>query len=203
MPALPTPGAILDYWMGPATNDHLAAQRKNKLWFVKSAKTDQFIEQHFLETLKALSEGLAYDCAEQGPRQRLAAIIVLDQFSRNIFRGAADSFAQDKMALGLCKEGLLSDQDKPLSEGERAFFYMPLEHSERLTDQDLCVSLFEKLAKAARPAFKPLCQNSLDYAYQHRDVIRQFGRFPHRNAILGRSNTPEEAEYLSKPGSGF
>lgn len=200
---LPTPGAVLDYWIGPASHDHIAATQKNKLWFVKSLATDTHIAERFLPLLSALAAGLAYDWADQGPRQRLAAIITLDQFSRNIFRGHAFSFKHDKLALGLAKEGLARGEDKGLSEIEKIFFYIPLEHSERKHDQTLSVQLYTKLAATARPAFKAICANTLEYAIKHQDVIEQFGRFPHRNAILKRTNTPEETEYLSKPGAGF
>lgn len=201
--SLPTPGAVLDYWIGPATHDHVAAKKKNKLWFVKSLATDGEIAERFLPLVSALASGLAYDWAAQGPRQRLAAIIALDQFSRNIFRGHALSFKHDKLALGLAKEGLVLDEDKSLSEIEKIFFYIPLEHSERKHDQAFSVQVFTKLAKTARPAFKEICENTLEYAIKHKDVIDQFGRFPHRNAILKRTNTPEEMAYLSKPGAGF
>jgi uncharacterized protein (DUF924 family) len=151
----------------------------------------------------ALASGLAYDWAARGPRQRLAAIIALDQFSRNVFRGHATSFAHDKLALGLTKEALMLGIDAELTEIERIFLYIPLEHSERMADQTLSVELYSKLAASARPSFKKLCDSTLDYAHKHRDVIQQFGRFPHRNELLKRSNTLEEAEYLAKPGSGF
>ena len=200
---LPTPGAILDYWIGSASHDHIAATKKNKLWFVKSLETDTQIAERFLPLISALAGDLAYDWAGQGPRQRLAAIIVLDQFSRNIFRGHALAFKHDKLALGLAKEGLVLDEDKSLSEIEKIFFYIPLEHSERKHDQAFSVQLYTKLAATARPAFKAICEDTLEYAIKHKDVIDQFGRFPHRNAILKRTNTPEETVYLSKPGAGF
>ncbi|MEQ3746873.1 MAG: DUF924 family protein [Henriciella sp.] len=201
--ALPTPGAVLDYWIGAASHDHLAAIEKNKLWFRKSFATDKHIAEQFLPLMCALASGLAYDWAAQGPRQRLAAIISLDQFSRNVFRGNATSFAHDKLALGLTKEALMLGVDAELTEIERIFLYIPLEHSERMADQALSVELYSKLAARARPVFKKLCDSTLDYAHKHRDVIQQFGRFPHRNELLKRSNTLEEAEYLAKPGSGF
>ncbi len=200
---LPTPGAVLDYWIGSASHDHIAATKKNKLWFVKSLETDTQIAERFLQLISALAGGLAYDWAGQGPRQRLAAIITLDQFSRNVFRSHALSFKHDKLALGLTKEGLVLGEDKMLTEIERIFFYLPLEHSERKYDQSLSVQLYTKLAATARPAFKSICESTLDYAIKHKYVIDQFGRFPHRNAILKRSSTPEEVSYLSKPGSGF
>ena len=203
MTGLPTPGAVLDYWIGPATHDHLAADRLHKRWFIKRAETDAFIKRNFGPTLNALADGLADEWAEAGPRQRLAAIIVLDQFSRNIYRGTAEAFAFDGLARRLAREGLELNTHADLTEVEQSFFFLPLEHSEAMADQDACVACFERLVEAARPAFRPLCARSLDYAHQHRDIIQRFGRFPHRNAILGRTNTPDEDTYLAKPGAGF
>lgn len=203
MSTLPSPQDVLDYWIGDAAHDGETAKQKQNLWFKKSFPTDAEIADRFLPLIAPLAEGLAYDWAQQGPHERLAAIIALDQFSRNIFRNNALSFAHDKIALGLTKEALMSGADTPLSEVERIFLYIPLEHSERLTDQDLSVQMFTKLAKDARPDFQDLCDGTLDYAHRHRDVIAKYGRFPHRNAILKRPNTAEEAEYLSQPGAGF
>jgi uncharacterized protein (DUF924 family) len=200
---LPTPGAVLDYWISAGGEDHLFANRQHRLWFTKSEATDAFIAQHFLQLHAALHDGLADAWARAGPRARLAAIIVLDQFSRNMFRDTPDAFASDPLALRLAKDGIATGDDERLTEIERSFFYLPFEHSEALSDQDESVRLFGRLAATARPTLKPICTSSLDYALQHRDVIRRFGRFPHRNAILGRENTHEEEEYLSKPGAGF
>lgn len=203
MTALPTSQDVLDYWIGAATDNAHVAKEKHKLWFTKSFATDADIAEKFLDLLPSLANGLAYDWAEQGSRERLAAIIVLDQFSRNLFRGNALSFAHDKLALGLTKEALMTGEDKTLTEVERIFLYLPLEHSERLTDQDLSIQMYENLVKDARPNFKDLCENTLDYAHRHRDVIVKYGRFPHRNAVLKRPTTHAEIDYLSQPGAGF
>ena len=203
MNVLPTPGAVLDYWIGPAAHDHMAANRLHKRWFINAAETDAFIKTQFGGLLEAFNEGLADEWFAAGPRQTLAAVIVLDQFSRNIFRDTPKAFAFDGLALKLCKAASERGDASQLTEVERSFLLMPLEHSEALADQDACVAAFETLASASRPAFQPLINSSLDYAHQHRKVIEQFGRFPHRNAILGRENTAAEADYLKQPGSGF
>ncbi len=200
---LPTPGAVLDYWIGAATDDHLFANRQHGLWFTKSDQTDTFIAGQFGPLHTALEAGLSEHWAAAGPRARLAAIIVLDQFSRNMFRGTAAAFASDTHALALAKEGIESGDDRQLTEVERTFFYLPFEHSEALGDQDESLRVFETLLRDARSTFRPQCVSFLDYAHQHRVVIERFGRFPHRNAVLGRANTAAEAEYLSKPGAGF
>ncbi len=195
--------AVLTFWFGEALHDATEASRQHELWFRKSANTDASIRDAFVKLLTKLADGLAYDWAEQGPQVRLAAIIVLDQFSRNIYRDDPRSFAQDKIALGLTKDGILKDEDKPLSPMERVFFYLPLEHSERKADQALSVDLYTSLAAQADEAFKPILTSTLDYAQRHKDVIEKYGRFPHRNAVLGRTSTPEELDYLAQPGAGF
>lgn len=203
MSDLPTPDDVLSHWIGTASDDAEAAADKNKLWFVKSFETDQYLAETYVPLLSALASGLAHEWAAEGPRQRLAAIIALDQFSRNIFRAHALSFRHDALALAMTKDGLQQEQDKDMSEAERIFFYLPLEHSEHMTNQDASISNFARLAREARPEFKALCDNTLAYAHKHREVIETFGRFPHRNATLKRPNTAEEQAYLAKPGSGF
>lgn len=203
MSQLPTPQDVLDFWIGEAKDDADIAEQRNALWFAKSFATDAQIADRFLPLIAPLAEDLAYDWAERGPHDRLAAIIVLDQFSRNLFRDSALAFAHDSIALGLTKEALMLGEDKSLSEVERIFLYLPLEHSERMADQTLSVQLYTRLVEDARPAFKPLCRSTLDYAHRHLKVIEDFGRFPHRNKVLKRPNTRAEAEYLSQPGAGF
>lgn len=197
------PKTVLDYWLGDTPKNAEALAGKNKLWFQKSFQTDQEIADRFTVVLSDLASGKAEGWAKQGARERLAAIIVLDQFSRNIFRGHRYSFAHDPMARSLTMTGLAFNEDQHLTEVERVFFYLPLEHSEDLEDQKMSVKLFEQLTREARPAYKAFCENTLDYARQHLDVIEKFGRFPHRNSVLRRPSTREEQTYLDQPGAGF
>src|SRR5690606_119569 len=134
------------------------------------------------------------------PRGRLALVILIDQFSRNLFRGDARAFAHDALARRWVSEGLDAGADRALRAIERVFFYLPLEHSESLADQQRSVALFERLCADVPPALQGTFAGYLDYAVRHRDVIVRFGRFPHRNASLGRATTPEEAEFLRQPG---
>ena len=198
-----TPDSLLAYWIGGAADDADAAKARNKLWFRKSFATDTEIAERFTDTLSALAGGLAYDWAVASPRGRLAAIIALDQFPRNMFRGTASAFEFDARALDLCTHGILLAEDMGLKPVERKFFYMPLEHSERLSDQDLSVKAFGAALTSAPPTFKPIMQDALTYAERHHEVIKRFGRFPHRNDVLGRQSTAEEVAYLAEPGSGF
>ncbi|WP_084397495.1 DUF924 family protein [Henriciella aquimarina] len=198
-----TPETVLDYWIGDTAASPETLEEKGKLWFQKSFETDQEIAKTFVSTLADLAAGLAQDWAARGPRERLAAIIVLDQFSRNIFRDHRFAFKHDPLALALAKEGVGRREDEGLSESERVFLYLPYEHSEDLADQRRSVELFDKLVADAREGFKPFAENVRSYAVAHLEVIEEFGRFPHRNSVLRRASTREEQAYLSQPGAGF
>lgn len=203
MSALPEPRKIIDYWIGDARNDAQIAAQRQRVWFGRSEKVDAYLTEHFVHVIAGLASGGADDWARQGATGRLAAIIVLDQFSRNVFRDTARAFENDFRALMLCKSGLRKGEDLRLSEIERLFFYMPLEHSESITDQQRSVDRFERLLAEARPEYQNMLKGCVDYALRHKAVIDRFGRFPHRNAVLGRQNTPEEDAFLSQPGSRF
>ena len=176
MTKIPTPEDVLAYWIGDTRHSAENLKEKHKLWFGKSGETDAEIRDRFLGLLDDASHmPFADDWAAEGPRGRLAAIIVLDQFSRNLFRGDARAFHQDSLALRMCKDGLALNEHKSLSETERVF---------------LCLE------------FKDFAKSTLDFAHQHLKVIQDFGRFPHRNKALGRETTAEEAEWLAE-GGGF
>ena len=186
--------AVFDFWFGPAP---LATRRE---WFVKSPEFDETIRQRFGPLVdRALTAPL--DWGDDAPSM-LAEVIVLDQFTRNLFRGQARAFAGDVRALTLALRLVDSGQHLGLHPLQRWFACMPLEHAEDLGLQDRCVALFEALVADAGEHAEAL-KGALDYAHKHRDVIRQFGRFPHRNAALGRSSTAAEQAYLATPGSGF
>lgn len=201
--SLVAPEDILEFWIGESAQSSEALKEKSALWFRKSDETDQIIRARFGETVEALASGLAKDWSAQGARDRLAAIIALDQFSRNIYRGSALSFANDSLALSLAMQTIEAGEHLSFSPVEQAFLYLPLEHAEDVNMQAKCVALFEQLAISAPAAFKEACENWLDFARRHKAVIDQFGRFPHRNGIFGRASTPDELEYLAQPGSGF
>jgi uncharacterized protein (DUF924 family) len=136
-------------------------------------------------------------------RGTLAYIIVLDQFSRNMFRGTAAMFAEDGLAREACRQGLRKRFDAGLALDERVFFYLPLMHSEDLSDQRRCVQLFDDMVKRVPEALKSDAEHYLDFAERHRDIVERFGRFPHRNEILGRGCSSNESEFLKEPGSSF
>ncbi len=203
MSALTAPEAVLEAWFGADAASPAVLETQAPKWFNGGETFDRLLTERFQTLLETLSAGpLAWNWAARGPRQRLAALIVLDQMSRNIFRGSPRAFAQDLLALHLCKDGLEAGENETLSEVERVFYYLPLEHSEAIEDQMRSVALFEALHAEAREPFKDFAKKTLDYARDHLGAIRQFGRFPHRNAVVGRVSTDDEKEWLAE-GGGF
>ena len=188
-----SPDKVLDFWFGgPADPDYGKAR---PLWFTKSEATDQLVRQRFGDTVEEALRG-SFDDWAATPRGALALILVLDQFTRNIFRDSPRAFAGDAKALRLASNLVDRDDDRRLSPIERWFAYMPFEHSEFMNDQIESVRLFEQLAKEG-------LEEPLAWAVKHYDVIERFGRFPHRNAILGRESTADEIEFLKEQGSRF
>ena len=194
---------LLDFWFGDDSGDAPRAARQAPLWWGKSRETDALLAHRFGELAQAAAEGSLAHWAEV-PVGRLALILLLDQLPRNIHRAAPAAFAQDARARDLCLRGLSLGADKALSPLARVFFYLPLEHAESREQQARSVALFEALAaeQADGPA-RETFEGFADFARRHQVIIQHFGRFPHRNAILGRTSTPEEAEFLQQPGSGF
>lgn len=196
------PQALLDFWFEDALDQPSKVDQRMKVWFGGGPKVDAEIAERFGATVAALGAGLADMWATRGPRERLAAIIGLDQFSRSIHRKSPKAFANDPLALRLAKEGLAKNEDQLLPPIARMFIYLPLEHSEDANDQAESVRLFERLAADATPDTKETLDSALDYTRRHADVIAKFGRFPHRNDVLGRASTQEEMDWVKEHG-GF
>tara|TARA_R110002020_G_scaffold6225_7_gene26040 strand:- start:510 stop:1055 length:546 start_codon:yes stop_codon:yes gene_type:complete len=175
--------AVLDFWFEELT----PAQ-----WFKKDAELDRTISQRFgaLHAQAAQCECYAWRQTAEG---RLAEIIVLDQFSRNIHRDDARAFATDTLALALAQEAVAAGSDAELTSAQRAFLYMPYMHSESAAIHELAMQLFDQ----------PGLENNLDFEVRHKAIIDRFGRYPHRNALLGRASTDEELAFLKEPGSSF
>jgi uncharacterized protein (DUF924 family) len=188
---------ILNFWFGNPTDPQGPYGQQRSVWFKKDAAFDDLIRQRFLPDYERAAAG-DYTPWRSQPRSCLALILLLDQVPRNLFRGDARSYATDAEALAVAEAAIAQGHDQALIPVERLFMYLSLEHSEDLARQQRCVQLFETLVKEA-----PELASTLDYAYRHRDVIARFGRFPHRNHILGRTTTPEEAAFLQQPGSRF
>jgi uncharacterized protein (DUF924 family) len=174
---------VFNFWF-----DELQPQQ----WWVKDVGLDSLIMDRFLPLY-----GQAKNCELFAWREvaegRLAEIIVLDQFPRNMFRDTAQAFATDSLGLALAQEAVSSGADQKLNQTQRSFLYMPFMHSESLVVHEIAVDLFEQNGN----------ESSYDYELKHKRIIEQFGRYPHRNRILGRESTAEEVEFLKQPGSGF
>ena len=189
------PQDVLDFWFGAPGSAEFGTQRE--AWFVKDAGFDRLIVERFGPTIEQALRG-ELDAWAATPSSALARILTLDQFTRNAFRGNRRAFAGDPQALAAAIALVGSRQDESLSPVMRAFAYLPFEHAEGLAMQDEAIRLFEKLVAQA-----PELKTMLDYAYKHRAVIERFGRFPHRNAALGRRSTAEELAFIATPGTGF
>jgi uncharacterized protein (DUF924 family) len=173
------------------------------LWWRKDPVTDADIRARFEPLVVQVLAGEREDWART-PSGLLALVILTDQFTRNIYRGTPRAFGGDPFALAWCRRALAESADRSLHPLERLFLYLPLEHSEVLADQEACIALLKALVvEAAEPAARALLADALDYACRHGEVIRRFGRFPHRNAILGRASTVAETAFLKTPGSSF
>lgn len=185
---------ILDFWFLPEGDPGHGKSRP--AWFRKDPAFDLLIQQRFGE---AISGALAGEFVEwdSDPHGALARIILLDQFTRNAFRETPRAFAGDGRALAAARSMVDTGRDRMLDALEREFVYLPFEHAEDMAMQERSVALFNALATGSGLA------DIADYALRHRDIIARFGRFPHRNRILGRASTPEEIEFLKLPGSGF
>ncbi|UDF33799.1 UNVERIFIED_ORG: DUF924 domain-containing protein [Shinella sp. XGS7] len=188
--------AVLDFWFGAPGSAEAGQYRK--AWFIKDAAFDAQILGRFAPLLEAALAGGLAGWSAAGPEGALARILLLDQFTRNSYRGTARAFAGDPQALAQALSLVDSVADRQLTPLQRLFVYLPLEHAEDLALQQRCVALFETLA-----AEDARLDGALDYARRHHAVIAQFGRFPHRNAALGRASSEAELAYLAQPGSGF
>jgi uncharacterized protein (DUF924 family) len=189
------PALILDFWFGPPTDPANAQTRPQ--WFRKDAAFDAEIIRRFGQLIDAALANELQNWTTT-PESTLALILVLDQFTRNTGRDTPRAFAGDPRALSLAKSLVASGADRTLTGVQRQFVYLPFEHSESLADQDESIRLFAQLGQD-----EPALSGLLDWAERHRAIVARFGRFPHRNAALGRPNTAEEAEFLTQPGSGF
>ncbi|MEN9581342.1 MAG: hypothetical protein RJA70_4351 [Pseudomonadota bacterium] len=190
-----SPAQVLDEWFGVLDSLGSAPPEKQKRWFSKDADFDQYLAAVFGEAVQKAAGGeLDWD---HRPDSNLARIILLDQFTRNIYRGSPQMYAADAIARGLTQQLIQSGADQHFPLAHRTFTYMPLMHSESLRDQEACVRCFEEcLASAPEETKAPLAFN-LKYAKDHLNIVARFGRFPHRNAILGRESTAEELDFLN------
>ena len=187
---------IINFWFGHVEETIVPSEHRAKVWFSDDSKVDQEIRDRFKGELDLLKDGdYGKWCSE--PRGKLASIIVLDQFSRHIYRSTPLAFAQDDKALELCLQGVRQEQEHHLSLIERVFFYFPLLHSEKLVYQEQGIMAYNLLCELAFDETKIIYDSFLKFANHHYTIIQRFGRFPQRNIVLGRSSTDEELQYLN------
>ena len=193
---------ILEFWFMEKELSAPQIDARMDVWFGDDLAFDQEIVSEFTDDVERASSGDLNHWARD-PRGRLALILLLDQFRRNIYRNSPDAFAKDKVALKLCVEGAAEKMDKGLSSIERVFFYMPLQHAESSKVQKKSCEVYRNLASAVSPTHKETFETVAQFAQLHADIIEQYGRFPHRNKVLGRENTTEEEAYLAGDAPTF
>lgn len=197
-----TPDTIVQFWFGDSDDDATVASHCAGLWWSKNPELDRSIRERFEPAVQAVAAG-ELDHWRASSEGWLALIILTDQFPRNIYRGTPDAFRYDPIARQLCEEGLAAAADQQLRPIQRVFFYLPLEHSENRAHQARSVALFRELAASAPAGAQAVFDRFQDFARRHKAVVDRFGRFPHRNEILGRPSTQEEIAFLREPGSSF
>jgi uncharacterized protein (DUF924 family) len=198
---------ILEFWFGAGPIDPARLKERSAFWFggdgpEAAAARDDLIRAELEPMLERAARG-EFAAWAASPKRRLALILLFDQVPRNIYRGTAAAFAFDREALALGIEGLQLAADAALEPIERLFFYMPLEHAESMEAQDTAVASLDRLATEAPPELRSYFEYTAKFAREHREIIARFGRFPHRNAVLDRQNTPAEAEWLAAGGATF
>lgn len=197
-----TPQDVLDFWFGTLDDEGQPTAEVAKRWFSKDDAFDQQVRTEFGATFDALVRG-DLDGWRDTLDGTLATIIVVDQFARNMFRDTAQMYAHDAIALDAACALVDDGRDVELKGAQRTFAYMPFMHSEDLAHQERCIALFQAFAEACEGDNRDRVLRNVDYAVRHRDIVEQWGRFPHRNAILGRVSTDDEVAFLKTPGSGF
>lgn len=196
-PLATTPEAVLDFWFADGLQTGWPTQEMKAIWFGGGPALDARITAAFgAQVLQAVEGG--FEAWEDQPLSRLALVVLLDQFTRNVFRGSPRAFEGDTRAQRLVMDALAKAWDQQLPVVCRVFLYMPLMHAENLALQNECVSRFAQLLADAPDALQTRLQNNLDFARQHQDIIARFGRFPHRNGALGRTSTADEDTFLVK-----
>lgn len=192
---------VHEFWFGDYRSEEEVLKDKGPLWFAKQRDIDDAIRERFGDLVEKAAAG-QIDVNLFGPRETLCVILLLDQFTRNIYRGDPRSFASDARARELAEQ-LLSADEKKLRPLEKVFLYLPFEHSEDLDDQKKSVALFRGLLDSVAEDLRPTFLSFYDYAVRHHDIVARFGRFPHRNLILDRASTVDEERFLEEPGSSF
>lgn len=193
---------VLDWWLGPRDATGFFEPERTRLWFSGGEEVDEEIRRRFGSLHQEVAAG-AYDAWREDPHGRLALVVVLDQFTRNLYRRTPRAFENDEKARSLVLEGLERRVDEALVPIERLFFYMPLQHAEDAHLQARSLTLTRRLARSVDPSHLETYEGFIDYAARHMAIVDRFGRFPHRNEVLGRTSTPEESAWLARGGPRF
>lgn len=193
---------VLNFWFSDIKLDSPRVDSRMDRWFSNDPTLDEQIREEFMPLIERASNGDLMDWAET-PLGRLALIILVDQFRRNVYRGTAQAYALDNLALKICIEGTINNDYKTLTPFQRLFFFMPLQHSESLKVQEKSVGIYQALAESVSETLQETFQTTAQFAELHHDIIENFGRFPHRNKVLGRANTPDEESFLGGDASNF
>lgn len=193
--------AILQFWFDELDALGMCSEAQNRLWFQSRPETDREIEQRFGTDIKQALAGELDHWADHGDGL-VALVILLDQFTRNVYRGTAAAFSGDRRALALVEAAVARGADRESPRIHRVFLYIPYEHAEDSVVQEAGIRCFDQLLKDCHPDARERVSGFRDYSVAHRDVIARFGRFPHRNAIIGRNSTEEEISHLQQHG-GF
>jgi len=194
--------AILAFWFKEQELSAPQIDRRMDVWFGEDQAFDHEVQEEFAADVDKATAGKLDHWAHES-RGRLALILLLDQFRRNIHRGTEKAYEKDRIALKLCVEGAMEKKDKGLTPIQRAFFYMPLQHAESRKVQAKSVAIYNKLAEAVSPTLQETFLTIAQFAELHHDIVERFGRFPHRNRVMKRDNTPEEDEYLAGDSPDF
>jgi len=194
--------AVLSFWFEEQALSAPQIDRRMEIWFGSDPVFDMELDKEFSNDVELASTGKLNHWAES-PRGRLALIIMIDQFRRNIYRNTAMAFSKDKLALKYCVEGAMKKHEQDLAPIEKVFFYMPLQHAESRKVQAKSVQIYDRIAASVSPTYHETFETVLQFAELHKDIIEQFGRFPHRNTLLNRENTSEEDQYLAGDSPSF
>jgi uncharacterized protein (DUF924 family) len=193
---------VVELWFGEDLDTPRAVAERCRQWFASDPAFDELIRLRFESLPDRALKGDFVDW-RRSPYPTLALVLVLDQFPRNLYRGTARSFGYDSAAVEVSRKAIACNIDRELHPLEAVFLYLPFEHAEDQDLQDQCVSLFRQLAERAPPQLADHFSSFLEYAERHRSVIKKFGRFPHRNSVLGRRSTAEELQFLHSGGDTF
>lgn len=197
-----TPNAVLDFWFAGCNPQLPPPPDRVGLWFQSTPEQDAAVREGFGAAMEAARKGELDEWAESSTG-RLALILLLDQLPRNAFRGTPAAFSGDQAALQHSLDAISEMQDLGLKTLHRVFLYLPLEHAEDIHMQQRCLALMSRAAAEAPPAMSEMMSTWVGFAEKHRDIIEKFGRFPHRNAVLGRTSTPAEQAFLAAGGDTF